>query len=66
MSQYDPDRDCVSSYYVADCAGCGRECLKKRMVAVYAKERYCGNPKVIGHFCTECYYNFLERYGLKN
>lgn len=50
----------------ANCAECGRENLKKSMIAVYAKERQYGNPKVIGHFCPECYYNFLERYGLQN
>ena len=67
MGIYDPDIGRVFDYQcVTFCAGCGEEMLKKRMVTVYAKERQYGNPKVIGHFCTDCYYNFLERYELKN
>lgn len=65
MGVYDPDNDCVSSY-VAECAECGKEDLKRRMIAVGIKVNRYSNFKTACFFCEQCYYNFLERYGLKN
>lgn len=63
---YDPDlgRE-LDARNFGVCADCGQEKLKKHMFAIYSKEKFT-NPKVIGHFCPDCYYNFLERYDLKN
>lgn len=68
MGIYDPDLDRVMSNdkHIGFCADCGREALKKRMITVLVKERQYGNPRVICHFCPECYYNFLERYAIGN
>lgn len=48
------------------CVDCGKEYLKKSMIAVAAKETRYVNYKVICHFCPECYYKFLERYAIEN
>lgn len=67
MGIYDQNTDKVFNYKcVTFCAGCGKEMLKKRMITICVKEQQYGNPKVIGHFCKDCYYSFLERYELKN
>lgn len=49
--------------YIARCAGCGREMLKKRMVTLLARQSY-SNPKVVGYFCPDCYTALCERYEL--
>lgn len=67
IGKYDPDSGRkLTDKNFAVCVNCGKECLKKGMIAVSAKETRYGNNKVICHFCPECYYNFLERYAIEN
>ena len=68
MGIYDAELDRVmsSDKSIGFCADCGKEDLKKRMFTVAAKEKGYSNFKVVAHFCPECYYKFLERYGIEN
>lgn len=50
--------------YIARCAGCGRELLKKKGVTLMARRSYA-NPKVIGYFCPACFEALADKYELK-
>lgn len=64
MGIYDIDRDCVCSLderYIALCAGCGKEMLKRRMIAVMAR-RGSRVPRTVAHFCEDCYAGLCDTY----
>ena len=67
MGIFDQERDLVCSCekYIAPCAGCGKEMLKKNMVTVLVKRRY-SNPKIITHLCEECYSRLCDDYEIEN
>lgn len=67
IAVYDEDLDCVrvDEKYIARCAACGREMLKKRMVTLLARQSYA-NPKTIGHFCPDCFASLCGEYELKD
>lgn len=66
MGIYDASRDLVCSCekYIAQCAGCGKEMLKKRMVTMLIKRGY-SNPKTVTHLCEDCFISFLDAYGIE-
>ena len=52
-----------SEHFIATCARCGGEVLKRNAIALYRKKG--GMPsKLLLHFCPECYCNFLDDYGI--
>lgn len=43
-----------SERYIAICAKCGKEGLKRNMTALYVKEGSCGLMRVLCHLCPRC------------
>ena len=50
--------------YIAVCAKCGRELLKKNMAQIYVKEGSVSTIKILCHFCVNCYAAFLDDVGI--
>ena len=49
--------------YITKCGRCGCELLKANAAAIYA-QRKGATMHVVLHFCSECYYSFLDDYGI--
>lgn len=52
-----------SERYIAKCARCGSEILKKNSVALYRQRKGC-TMSILLYFCQQCYVNFLDDYGI--
>ncbi|MBQ9733944.1 MAG: hypothetical protein IJV74_06895 [Clostridia bacterium] len=50
--------------YIATCARCGCEGLKKRMTSFYVKRGAYSNLKILCHFCEDCYVAFLDEFSV--
>ena len=49
--------------YIARCARCGAEVLKRNATAIYRLRS--GQPmRQLMYFCPQCYSNFLDDYGI--
>ena len=49
--------------FIATCARCGAEVLKRNATAIYHLRG--GQPmSLLMHFCPRCYSNFLDDYGI--
>lgn len=42
------------------CAKCGREMMKRRMVALLVRERHSLNPATLCHVCHDCLPGLLD------
>ena len=58
-----PDEWRPNERYITHCARCGAEILKRNAVAIYRLRR-CGSMALLMHFCSNCYNNFLDDYGI--
>ena len=47
--------------FVARCADCKQEDLKRNMRTLYLKDRYAANPKVFCHLCYSCFDAWVEK-----
>lgn len=50
----------VDPKYIAPCAKCGRDGLKRNMVALYIKKGAYSNLKIMCHFCPDCMVRFAD------
>lgn len=50
--------------YIAACAKCGRDGLKRNMVAIYIKNGAYSNLKIMCHFCPDCMTQFADELGV--
>ena len=57
---WDDWRGGISPKYIATCAKCGREGLKKRMAQIYVKNGAYSNMRILCHICPDCMPVFLD------
>lgn len=51
---WDDWRSGISDKYIATCAKCGREGMKKRMNALYVKKDSYSPLRILCHICPDC------------
>lgn len=65
ISSLIPDEWRPADRYIAECKRCGREMLKKHMIALLVRAG-SAVPVTFCHFCPECWVSFAEELETQN
>lgn len=55
----------IDEKYVAECARCGKEGLKRNMAAMYVKRDSYSRLKIMCHFCQNCLVSLADEMGVE-